>query len=107
MIVRSECPAEHSEQPVVTLDNTSIFKPRLPQPLKGARLENLLAPFRARGKTRDFLRVRLQADDLSATITGDPAKLEFEIDGAVFKPFFETYSHHSVYMDVELVMDDR
>ncbi len=59
------------------------------------------------GPRTSWRKVRLQADDLSALISGDPAKLEFEIDGAVFKPFFDTYGHHSVYMDVELVMSDR
>ncbi len=59
------------------------------------------------GPRTSWRKVQLKADDLSATITGDPAKLEFEIDGAVFKPFFDTYGYHSVYMDVELVMGDR
>ena len=47
-------------------------------------------------------KVTLDASDISKSISGDPSKLEFMIDGVVFKPFFDTYGRHSVYMDVEL-----
>ena len=47
-------------------------------------------------------KIILNAEDISKTIKGDPKKLEFTIDGVVFKPFYETYGRHSVYLDVEL-----
>ena len=31
---------------------------------------------------------------------GDPGTLRFTIDGVTFKPFFETYGRHSVYLHV-------
>jgi hypothetical protein len=46
--------------------------------------------------------VTLDAKDISKSITGDPSKLEFTIDGVVYKPFFDTYGRHSVYLDVTL-----
>lgn len=50
----------------------------------------------------DFRKITLNAEDLGKTITGDPKALEFTIDGTTFKPFFETYERHSVYLDVSL-----
>lgn len=50
----------------------------------------------------DFRKITLNAEDLGKTITGDPKTLEFTIDGTTFKPFFETYERHSVYLDVTL-----
>ena len=50
----------------------------------------------------EWRQVRLQANDLSQSISGDPEKLEFYIDGVLFKPFFDTYGRHSVYLDVIL-----
>lgn len=47
-------------------------------------------------------RVTLDAQDIGKSVTGDPSKLEFMIDGVVFKPFFDTYGRHSVYLNVEL-----
>ncbi len=46
--------------------------------------------------------VTLDAADISRSIGGDPAALRFTLDGLVLKPFFETYGHHSVYLDVTL-----
>jgi len=46
--------------------------------------------------------VTLNADDLSQSITGNPHTLRFRTDGVNLKPFFETYSRHSVYLDVTL-----
>ena len=40
--------------------------------------------------------------NIGKSIKGDPQKLQFTIDGVVFKPFYETYGHHSVYVDVRL-----
>ncbi len=50
----------------------------------------------------DWRKVTLDAEDISKSITGDPSKLEFTIDGVLFKPFFDTYGRHSVYLDVVL-----
>ena len=50
----------------------------------------------------EWRKVTLNAEDLGKTITGDPSKLEFSIDGITFKPFYETYGRHSVYLDVQL-----
>ncbi len=51
---------------------------------------------------KDWRKVTLDAEDLGKTIKGDPQQLEFTIDGVVFKPFYETYGRHSVYLDVKL-----
>ncbi len=50
----------------------------------------------------EWRKVTLDASDISKSITGDPSKLEFTIDGVVYKPFFDTYGRHSVYLDVVL-----
>ncbi|MFZ2339612.1 MAG: beta-L-arabinofuranosidase domain-containing protein [Bacteroidales bacterium] len=50
----------------------------------------------------EWRKVTLDAQDISKSITGDPSKLEFTIDGVVYKPFFDTYGRHSVYLDVVL-----
>lgn len=50
----------------------------------------------------EWRKVTLNAKDLGKTIKGDPKKLEFTIDGVEFKPFYETYGRHSVYLDVTL-----
>lgn len=50
----------------------------------------------------EWRKVTLNAEDISKSISGDPEKLEFTIDGVVFKPFYETYDRHSVYLDVTL-----
>jgi DUF1680 family protein len=51
---------------------------------------------------KEWRKLTLNARDLSASISGDPEQLEFNIDGIDFKPFFETYGRHSVYLDVTL-----
>jgi DUF1680 family protein len=48
----------------------------------------------------DWRRVTLDARDIAASVTGDPATLRFTIDGVAFKPFFETYARSSVYLHV-------
>jgi DUF1680 family protein len=50
----------------------------------------------------EWRKVTLDAGDISKSISGDPSRLEFTIDGVVFKPFYETYGRHSVYLDVTL-----
>nr|WP_320000725.1 beta-L-arabinofuranosidase domain-containing protein [uncultured Draconibacterium sp.] len=54
------------------------------------------------GPRKEWRRVTLDAEDISKSISGDPQKLEFEIDGVTYKPFYETYGRHSVYLDVTL-----
>lgn len=51
---------------------------------------------------KDWRAITLSAADISQSIKGDPQNLEFEIDGVPFKPFYESYGHHSVYLDVTL-----
>jgi len=50
----------------------------------------------------DWRKITLNATDISKSISGDPEQLEFMIDGVVFKPFYDTYGRHSVYLDVIL-----
>jgi DUF1680 family protein len=50
----------------------------------------------------EWRRATLDAHDISRSITGDPSKLEFMIDGVVYKPFFDSYGRYSVYLDVTL-----
>ena len=50
----------------------------------------------------EWRKVTLYAKDIGKTIKGDPKTLQFTIDDVVFKPFYETYGHHSVYLDVTL-----
>jgi DUF1680 family protein len=50
----------------------------------------------------DWRSVRLNPQNLEQLITGDPSTLRFQIGDVKFRPFFETYSRHSVYLDVIL-----
>jgi uncharacterized protein len=54
------------------------------------------------GPRTDWRNVTLDAADISKSMTGDPATLRFSADGVAFKPFFETYGRHSVYVHVTL-----
>ena len=51
---------------------------------------------------KEWRKVTLNAKDISKSISGDNEKLQFKIDDVVFKPFYETYGRHSVYLDVIL-----
>lgn len=51
---------------------------------------------------KDWRKVTLDANDIGKSIKGDPSQLQFTIDDVVFKPFYETYGRHSVYLDVKL-----
>jgi DUF1680 family protein len=51
---------------------------------------------------KDWRKVTLDAQDIGKSIKGDPQQLQFTIDDVVFKPFYETYGRHSVYLDVKL-----
>jgi len=51
---------------------------------------------------KEWRKVTLNAKDIGKSISGDAEQLQFNIDGVVFKPFYETYGRHSVYLDVAL-----
>jgi DUF1680 family protein len=51
---------------------------------------------------KEWRQVTFDAKDLSKNIKGNPETLEFTIDGVQFKPFYESYGRHSVYLDVRL-----
>ena len=51
---------------------------------------------------KDWRKVTFDAKDIGKSIKGDAKKLEFTIDGISYKPFYETYGRHSVYLDVTL-----
>jgi DUF1680 family protein len=40
------------------------------------------------------------ARDIAKSVTGEPQALRFKSGDATFKPFYETYGRHSVYLDV-------
>lgn len=50
----------------------------------------------------EWRKVTFDARDISKSIQGDPKTLEFNIDGVVYKPFYDSYGRHSVYLDVTL-----
>lgn len=50
----------------------------------------------------NWRRITLDANNLGKSIKGNPKKLEFTIGDAIFKPFYDTYGRHSVYLDVQL-----
>ncbi|MES2371421.1 MAG: beta-L-arabinofuranosidase domain-containing protein [Bacteroidota bacterium] len=51
---------------------------------------------------KEWRKIILDANDISKSIKGDPQQLQFTINDVVFKPFYETYGRHSVYLDVTL-----
>lgn len=57
------------------------------------------------GPRTDWRKVTLDGRDLARSITGDPATLRFTADGTAFKPFYETFGRHSVYLHVKLIPD--
>jgi uncharacterized protein len=48
----------------------------------------------------DWRPVTLDARDLGKSISGDPATLRFNIGDVEFKPFYETFGRHSVYLEM-------
>lgn len=50
----------------------------------------------------DWRPITLDGGDIAKSVSGDPGTLRFTIDGVTFKPFFETYGRHSVYLHVTL-----
>ena len=55
------------------------------------------------GPRKEWRKITLNARDISESISGDQEQLQFNIDGVVFKPFYESYGRYSVYLDVILV----
>lgn len=51
---------------------------------------------------KDWRKITLDAKDIAKSIKGKPETLEFYIDEVLFKPFYDTYGRHSVYLDVNL-----
>lgn len=51
---------------------------------------------------KDWRKVTLNAQDLGKTIKGNPQQLQFTIEGVPYKPFYNSYGRHSVYLDVIL-----
>ncbi len=51
---------------------------------------------------KEWRKVTFDAKNIGKSISGDPEQLEFNIDGIVYKPFYETYGRYSVYLDVTL-----
>lgn len=54
------------------------------------------------GTRANWRPITLSAEDLGKSISGDPHTLRFKAGDASFKPFYETYGRHSVYLDVKL-----
>lgn len=49
----------------------------------------------------DWRPVTLETD-LSKSVSGDPATLQFNVGELTFRPFYESYGRYSVYLDVKL-----
>jgi hypothetical protein len=52
------------------------------------------------GPRTDWRKISLDARDIGKSISGDPSSLRFSIDGVSFKPFYESFGRHSVYLHV-------
>jgi DUF1680 family protein len=48
----------------------------------------------------DWRKVAFDANDIGKSIVGDPKTLRFQVGDVAFKPFYETYGRHSVYVHV-------
>jgi DUF1680 family protein len=53
------------------------------------------------GPRTDWRSVTIDARDIANSVSGDPRTLRFTIDGLPFKPFYESYGRHSVYLHVK------
>jgi hypothetical protein len=49
----------------------------------------------------EWRKITLDGKNLANSFTGDPMMLHFETEGVKFKPFFDTYDRHSVYLNVD------
>ncbi len=59
----------------------------------------LLAAEEAAPRT-DWRRITLDRSDIARSVTGDPAALRFTVDGVPFKPFYDSFGRHSVYLHI-------
>lgn len=50
---------------------------------------------------KEWRKITFDANDIGKSITGDPKQLQFNIGDVVFKPFYDSYGRHSVYLDVQ------
>jgi len=48
----------------------------------------------------DWRLVAFDAKDIGKSVVGDPKTLRFQVGDVAFKPFYETYGRHSVYVHV-------
>ena len=48
----------------------------------------------------EWRKITLDGMNLANSFKGNPTKLRFEANGVKFKPFFDTYDRHSVYLNV-------
>jgi DUF1680 family protein len=59
----------------------------------------LLAAEESQPRT-DWRNITIDAHDIAKSVSGDAASLRFTIDGVPFKPFYESFGRHSVYLHV-------
>lgn len=50
---------------------------------------------------KEWRKISFDANDIGKSISGDPKQLQFNIGDVVFKPFYDSYGRHSVYLDVQ------
>ncbi|KYP13184.1 beta-L-arabinofuranosidase domain-containing protein, partial [Flavihumibacter sp. CACIAM 22H1] len=55
---------------------------------------------------KEWRKIRLPVKEPGKNIKATPSSLEFYLDGILFKPFYNTYGRHSVYLDVLLTDDE-
>ncbi len=53
----------------------------------------------------NWRKLALDLGNLDSCFTGDPASLTFTCDGLAFKPFYESYGCHSVYLDIDNIAE--
>ena len=52
------------------------------------------------GDRADWRSIELDPEHIGKSFKGDPETLRFEAGDATFKPFYDTYGHHSVYLEI-------
>ena len=60
----------------------------------------VLLAVQEKGPLSTWRRVKIDVNDMSKSIVGDPATLRFQMGDLRLKPFFESYGRYSVYLDV-------
>jgi len=94
---------QHGDTIELTMPMTFSLSPLMDQPNIASLFYGpvLLAVEEAESRSA-FRTLTLNADNISASITGDPNTLRFSTNGVTLRPFFEMYARHSVYLDVTL-----